>query len=67
MKHIKKYRLKFTDQERNRFMSRARIEAKTIISKKYLDEYHKILKRVYRRIERDSFKSKDLNTAVNSK
>ncbi len=56
MKHIKKYRGKLTREEQDKFRSRARLETKHILSKKYSKEYKSLWKKIYRKIRRDYLK-----------
>lgn len=55
-KHVKKYRGVLSKEEQKKFLSRARQQAKQILSKKYKSEYDNLVGINYRRIRRLYFK-----------
>ncbi len=53
MKHIKKYRNQLETKEQDKIMSKARQQAKHILSKKFKKEYRLIHGKIYRRLRRE--------------
>lgn len=56
MKHIKKNRLQIPLKEQGKIRSKARQQAKHILSKKFKEEYNKIYGVIFRRLKREYLK-----------